>query len=111
MEIERKTFNQVEMIVLQGRMDSREAKKLEDLLEELFAQVKYHLAIDMTDLDYISGRGLRCLIWGVKECRRFNRGDLRLCRVPERIMSVLDIAGLTPLFKFYGTQLDAVGSF
>jgi len=111
MQIETKQFNRVDLIELGGRLDSSSASELEAAFESLASTERFRIVVDMANLDYISSRGLRALISTVKECRRWNRGDLRLCNVPERIMSVLDIAGLTPLFKIYDSSLDAVGSF
>jgi anti-anti-sigma regulatory factor len=44
-------------------------------------------------------------------CKKLNRGELVLAEVPPRIKEVLDLAGLTPLFKIFETETEAVGSF
>jgi hypothetical protein len=46
-----------------------------------------------------------------KECRRWNRGDVRLCEVPDRIHRVLDLAGIAPLLEAFEDCALAVGSF
>jgi hypothetical protein len=38
-------------------------------------------------------------------------GELVLAEVPQRIKESLDLAGLTPLFKIFDSEVEAVGSF
>jgi anti-sigma B factor antagonist len=65
----------------------------------------------MSDVDFISSAGLRVLINVQKTCKRWNRGELILVLVPERIHEALDLAGFVPLFKFYDDVVEAVGGF
>ncbi len=46
-----------------------------------------------------------------KECRRFNRGDVRLANVNDRVKQVLDMAGILPLIQTFDDTVLAVGSF
>jgi anti-sigma B factor antagonist len=111
MQIKTTEYKRVDLVELAGRIDSNTASELEAAFEAITTQDRYRIVVDMQDLEYISSRGLRALISTLKTTRRWNRGDLRLCNVPERIAGVLDLAGLTPLFKTYDSAVDAVGSF
>ena len=110
MEISVKELKRVDLIELTGRVDSNTAADLESAFEALTSKERFRIVVDMKGLEYVSSRGLRALISTVKECRRWNRGDLVLVNVPDRVMSVLDMAGLTPLFKIFEDSVDAVGS-
>ena len=111
MEIRTKELKRVNVVEIGGRVDSNSAARLEEAFKEITGDKRFRIVVDMQDLEYISSRGLRALIATLKETRRWNRGDLRLCNVPPRIHEVLDLAGLTPLFKTYANTVDAVGSF
>ncbi|HUT14772.1 MAG TPA: STAS domain-containing protein [Anaerolineae bacterium] len=111
MEIKTKQLNRVDLITISGRVDSNAAARLEDALKACTEAERYCIVIDMHGLEYISSRGLRALVTALKETQEWNRGDLRLCNVPPRIQSVLDLTGFTPLFKIYDNTVDAVGSF
>ena len=111
MEIKTKQLKRVDVVSLAGRIDSNTAAQLEEALKALTEAKRYHIVVDMEGLEYISSRGLRALITTLKETRRWNRGDLRLCNLPLRIKDVLNLAGLTPLFKVFDNSVDAVGSF
>ena len=111
MPVNVKQLKRVELVELTGRIDSNTTVELESAFATALGAERYRIVVDMKALDYISSRGLRALISTLKQSRRWNRGDLRLCHVPPRIAGVLDMAGLTPLFKIYDNAVDAVGSF
>ena len=111
MEIKTKQLKRVDIVELYGRVDSNSAAQLEETFKSITAEKRFRIVVDMNNLEYISSRGLRALITTLKEARRWNRGDLRLCNMPARIKEVFDLAGLTPLFKAFDNLVDAVGSF
>jgi anti-sigma B factor antagonist len=65
----------------------------------------------MSGVEFLSSAGLRVLINVQKTCKRWNRGELVLASVPQRIYESLDLAGFMPLFKFFDDVVEAVGSF
>jgi anti-sigma B factor antagonist len=65
----------------------------------------------MSDVEFLSSAGLRVLINVQKTCKRWNRGELVLANVTQRIQETLDLAGFVPLFRFSDDVLEAVGSF
>jgi anti-sigma B factor antagonist len=71
----------------------------------------FKLVLDMTALEYMSSAGFRALLATQRTCKRFNRGQVILAAVPERIHEALELAGFTELFKTYEDALTAVGSF
>ncbi len=111
MDIQVKQHKRVDYVEVSGRVDSNNAGRLEETFNDITEAKRFRIVVDMQNLEYISSRGLRALIATLKETRRWNRGDLRLCNVPARIQEVLDLAGLTPLFRIFDNSVDAVGSF
>jgi anti-sigma B factor antagonist len=65
----------------------------------------------MENVEYMSSAGLRVLINTQKNCKRYNRGEMVLARVPKRIYEALELAGFIPLFKFFDDVTSAVGYF
>jgi anti-sigma B factor antagonist len=51
------------------------------------------------------------LISTQKTCKRYNRGEIVLVNVPQRIYDALELAGFVPLFKIFDDITAAVGSF
>lgn len=111
MEIIHKTLKRVDLVTVNGRVDSSTAPDLEAAFRAINDAGRFRIALDMTDLDYISSAGLRVLVSVLKNCRRYNRGDLHLANMPKPITEVLELAGLDALFKTYPDAVEAVGSF
>jgi anti-sigma B factor antagonist len=59
----------------------------------------------------MSSAGFRALLAAQRESKKFNRGEVVLAAVPERIREALELAGFTELFKTFEDDLTAVGHF
>jgi anti-sigma B factor antagonist len=111
MEITTSQFKHCDVIKVTGRVDSATSPQLAETISKINDAGRYKLVLDFGQLDFISSAGLRVLIASLKNCRRYNRGDLVLANMPERIHSVFDLAGFTSIFKIYDDVLTAVGFF
>ncbi|MGD8404342.1 MAG: STAS domain-containing protein [Anaerolineales bacterium] len=111
MEITAKQFKNCDMLVVNGRVDSSTAPQLTEALEDVTGDGRYKIVLDMSDMEYMSSAGFRALLSSQRVCKRYNRGEIVLAAVPERIREALELAGFTELFKTYPDPIDAVGSF
>ena len=111
MEIVTKEFKRCDLVEAVGRIDSNTAPNLAEAFAAINEVDRYRIVFDMSDVDFISSAGLRVLINTQKTCKRWNRGELVLACVPERVHAALDLAGFVPLFKFYDNVVEAVGGF
>jgi anti-sigma B factor antagonist len=111
MQTEIKEFKHCNVIEIQGRVDSSTAPQLTKTLEKVTGDGHYKLVLDMTGLEYMSSAGFRALLAAQRNCKRYNRGEVVLACVPERIREALELAGFTELFKSFDDALTAVGSF
>jgi len=111
MEITHKELKRVDLVSVKGRVDSSTAPELEAAFKTFNEVGHFRIVLDASELEYISSAGLRVLVSTLKNCKRYNRGDLRLANVSGRIAGVLEMAGLDVLFKIYPNAAEAVGSF
>lgn len=111
LNIEVRQLKRVCVVAVQGRVDSSNADQLGQAFQGAMNEDHFNLVADLKGLDYISSAGLHILVSTLKACRRYNRGDLRLCNLAPRISEVLDLAGMTSLFKIFDDTVEAVGSF
>ena len=115
-EIAHRRMHRVDVLSISGRMQAPEAAKLQERINQLFAEGRYRIVLDLTSLEYISSPGLRVLIEARKRARdwkltEFDRGDVRIVNLPPRIKEVFDLTGFTSLFHIYDDMVEAVGSF
>jgi anti-sigma B factor antagonist len=111
MEITTTQYKSSDLVKANGRVDSYTAPDLDKALEEIINAGRYKIVLNMSDVEFISSAGLRVLISTQKKCKKFNRGELVLSAIPERVYTALDLAGFIPLFKITDNDTDAVGLF
>ena len=111
MEISTTQFKHCDLVKAKGRVDSYTAPQLADAFNALTDNGRHKIVFDMSELAFLSSAGLRVLINTQKTCRRYNRGEVILAVVPQRIYEALDLAGFVPLFSFYDDVTSAVGFF
>jgi anti-sigma B factor antagonist len=111
MEITVQEFKHCDMITVKGRIDSATAPQLTQALEGANNTGKYKLVVNMKDLEYMSSAGFRALLAAQRNSKRYNRGEVVLASVPDRIREALELAGFTELFKTFDDPLLAVGHF
>lgn len=111
MEITVQEFKHCDMITVKGRVDSATAPRLAQALEAANEGGKYKLVINMEGLEYMSSAGFRAMLAAQRNCKKYNRGEVVLASVPDRIREALELAGFTELFKTFDDTLTAVGHF
>lgn len=111
MDITVQEFKHCDLITVKGRVDSATAPQLAQALETANENGKYKLVMDMEKLEYMSSAGFRALLAAQRNCKKYNRGEVVLSNVPNRIREALELAGFTELFKTFDDNLTAVGHF
>jgi anti-sigma B factor antagonist len=111
MEITTQEFKHCDLIKVTGRVDSATAPEFAKALENSNNNSRFNIAVDMSELEYMSSAGFRALLATQRNCKRYNRGELVLVAVQPRIKEALELAGFTELFKTFDDTVAAVGSF
>jgi anti-anti-sigma factor len=96
----------VRQFALIGVLDSGSAIIRED---ELFNQVTESdgtVLMDLSQLTFLSSAGIRVIIRCGKDLKKAG-GELHLAAPQPRVMAVLTIAGLVPVFPLYQTLQEA----
>lgn len=111
MEVTTTQYKRSDLVKPSGRVDSFTAPKLAEILDHITNSSRYKVILDMENVEYMSSAGLRVMINTQKTCKRYNRGEMVLACVPQRIYEALELAGFVPLFKFFDDITSAVGYF
>ncbi|MCL2096716.1 MAG: STAS domain-containing protein [Oscillospiraceae bacterium] len=93
MKINKTVENGRLIIKLEGRLDTITAPELQDALIPAFDIAK-DIALDFSDLTYVSSAGLRVLLMGQKTAK--SKGAvMTVSNVSEEIMEVFEMTGFT----------------
>lgn len=111
MEINTTHYKRCEVVKSVGRIDSYTAPELEDVLKKLTDEGKYKIVLDMEEVDFMSSKGWWVLIETQKNCKRYNRGELVLTGVQERIRDSLNLVGMGNYFQIFDDVVSAVANF
>lgn len=110
MEIRVSDQDQVRLLEVSGRIDSMNANELGDALTREIDEGHTQIVLDLAGVDYMSSAGLREIVSALKRVKR-GTGDLRIAQPSERVLEVLEMAGLDTIFQIFPTQTEAVGSY
>jgi len=110
MEIGSKQFKHCVLVTVKGRIDSATAPKFSEVLEGTTNAGRFKIVVDMKGVEFMSSAGFRALLTSQRVCKRYNRGEIVLAAVSDRVKEALELAGFTDLFKLYNDPVEAVGS-
>ncbi|MBZ0288479.1 MAG: amidohydrolase family protein, partial [Anaerolineae bacterium] len=105
LDLTTRRLGKITVIEAIGRIDSMSADKLLDLLRYEIETRRSRIILDMAQVNYLSGAGLKVL-------KNLNdeTGEVRLSRPSDRVREVLQIIGLDATFKVHENRLDAIRS-
>lgn len=104
------SMKRVDLLTVNGRIDSSNATEFETSLRDVFDRGSSSMVLNLANVSYMSSAGLRTLVSTLKESKK-RGGDVRLSSPSERVNEVLTLAGLDTLFQIYEDDTAAVGSF
>ena len=83
---------------------------LKERIDELVAEGRLQILIDMRDIPYVDSTELGRLIRAHLSVRKAG-GRVRLCNVPDRVLSLLKITHLDTVLDLYSTEEEALAAF
>lgn len=111
MEIDTKQLKRCDLVTVKGRIDLSTVSSLAEAFNAITGAGRYKIILNLGEVTFLSSAGLGELVSTQKTCKKLNRGELVLTEVPPRIVDVLELAGLTTVFKTFDSDLEAVDSF
>lgn len=112
MEISVNPMKRCELVTVSGEVDSATAPDLEETLKNLVASGKKNLVVNLKDVSFMSSAGLKALIGAQMKARKaIPSGNVVLAEVPPHLDETLQLVGFHHVFKFYDSNVEAVGSF
>ena len=111
MKIESSELKRSDLVKVIGRIDSSNADELMAVIKRIQDGGRHKIVLDLSELEFMSSKGWWVLIQAQKASKRYNRGEVLLAAVPQKIQEALDLVGINKLFTLYDETIEAVGSF
>ncbi|HEX6573768.1 MAG TPA: STAS domain-containing protein [Gemmatimonadaceae bacterium] len=108
MEISTRTSNDIHIVAITGSLDSTTAPEAQKALDGVLAGAK-KVALDFSQLDYISSAGLRVLLGAAKQIRS-KGGALRMFGLNQSVREVFDISGFSSILAVSPSEAEALGA-
>lgn len=109
MEFAHESAGDVVVAKLAGRLDSQSAPSAEEQLTRLVESDAPRLAIDLTNLDYISSAGLRVLLLVARKVQQAH-GKLALFGLAPGVREVFSISGFDTIFTVRDDAAAAIAA-
>jgi anti-sigma B factor antagonist len=110
MEISEDRKADVVILSLSGKLDATTAKTFEDKILAAINSGAQRLAVDLSQLDYVSSSGLRVFLLAAKQLQG-TQGKIVLCALKDHVRQVFDLAGFSSVLSIYGSRDEAIRGF
>lgn len=101
----------ITVISLEGNvMGGPDATSLNSQLHDLVAAKKMQVVLDLAGVEFMNSSGLGMLIGGASTLKNAG-GKLKLANASEKIVALIKITKLTPVFELFDSAKAAVQSF
>lgn len=108
MQISTRTSNDIHIVAITGSLDSTTAPEAQKSLDAVVAGAR-KVALDFSQLDYISSAGLRILLGAAKQLRA-KGGTLGMFGLNQSVREVFDISGFSSILPVYQSEGEALGA-
>jgi anti-anti-sigma factor len=108
MQISTRTNDDIHIVGIAGSLDSGTSPEAQKSLDSVVATAK-KVALDFSQLDYISSAGLRVLLGAAKQLRA-QGGTLGMFGLNQSVREVFDISGFSTILPVYQSEADALSA-
>ncbi len=108
MEISTRTSNDTHIVAIAGNLDSSTSPEAQKALDAVLVSAR-KVALDFSELDYISSAGLRVLLCAAKRLRA-SGGTLRMFGLNQSVREVFEISGFSTILPVYPSEAEAIGA-
>ncbi len=108
MQFSTRTSNDIHIVAIAGSLDSTTSPEAQKALDGVLAGAK-KVALDFSQLDYISSAGLRVLLGAAKKLRG-SGGKLGMFGLNQSVREVFEISGFSSILAVYPSEAEALGA-
>jgi len=109
--MKRKSTDNVEILILDGRIDQEGSEELEGMLQDCLDKGKNNICIDMMmDVKHICSSALGVLV-AIKRKIKDNEGDIKLVIVNDNLLRLFETTMLDKVFEIFESQRECLSTF
>jgi anti-sigma B factor antagonist len=110
MDMKKKSTDNVEILILDGRIDQEGSEELEGVLQDCLDKGKNNICIDMVDVKHICSSALGVLV-AIKRRIKDNEGDIKLVIVNDNLLRLFETTMLDKVFEIFESQRECLSTF
>lgn len=110
MSISTTRYFRSDVVRMTGRVDTYTSAELQKALDELAAEGRHNIVFDMSEVDFLSSKGLHVLTETQIKAKSHG-GKLLLVNPNEKIRESFEWVGMVDYFEIFDDVTRAVGSF
>jgi len=110
MELQHYSLNDVIVLRLNGRVDSKSIPVLRERIDTLTKEQTTRIIVDLAKVSFMDSSGLATLVYAMKHCRA-GGGNLCLINPAQPVLMILELTRLDKALDIFGCTADAVASF
>ncbi|MFD9722096.1 STAS domain-containing protein [Streptomyces sp. NPDC059076] len=103
------TDGHVAVLCVSGEIDMETAPALREEALDVIAHGRPHLILDLTGVTFCDSSGFNALI-GIMRCAMVANGSLALAAVPDSLLRILDLTGISNVMPSYPSTGDAMNA-
>jgi anti-sigma B factor antagonist len=100
----------IDTVILDGRIDQDASAELETLLENFIGKGKYNICIDMMNVKHICSSALGVLV-AIKRKMKDKDGDIKLVIIEDNLLKLFQTTMLDKVFEIYESQRECINAF
>ncbi|MBP7585410.1 MAG: STAS domain-containing protein [Spirochaetes bacterium] len=100
----------IDIVVLDGRIDQDASAEMESLLQGCMNKGRYNICIDMINVKHICSSALGVLV-AVKRKMKDREGDIKLVIADDNLLKLFQTTMLDRVFEIYESQRECLGAF
>ena len=100
----------INIIVLKGRIDQDASEELESTLEELLKSESYNICIDLINVKHICSSALGVMV-AIKRKIKDKDGDMKLVIMNENLLKLFQTTMLDKVFEIFESQRECLTTF
>jgi len=104
------TIEHLTVVTPHGDLDTAAADRFKRVLDDLLAQQRLRILLDLGAVPYLDSTGLGALVSAMRRVRAVG-GDIRVCALQPDVRSVLEITRLTKIITVHGSRADAIDAW